>query len=435
MKLLYDISLLGIGHFDTKARSGIFRVIENLAKELVEMPECEISFCSLFNLKILFQALDYYKTVPEFADIPFTRLNNSFMRKKWHQYQMEVLNEKLRSGTIISPLTKLLTKAKWQQARVLQKISPYGNRQTFPLAAVNDADIYHTPFFSVPPTVQKSKVKKYFITCYDLIPIIKPEFCDEGTVKQMVDFFETVTPETWILCISQSARNDLLNYMGNRVDPSKAIVTPLAASSQFYQSTNKAENERMRKRYGIPEGPFILSLGTLEPRKNLNRLILAFEQLIQQQHLPDLHLILVGNKGLQWDQLVNSIRDKDDIRKRIIITGYVADKDLAALYTEATMFVYPSLYEGFGLPPLEAMKCGTPVITSNTTSLPEVVGDAGIMIAPEDTDALCQAMLTLYSQPVLRREFSSKSIVRAEQFSWRRCAEETVAAYKTSLQF
>ena len=250
----------------------------------------------------------------------------------------------------------------------------------------------------------------------------------------MSGFLATMTPGTGRRGISQSARNELLNYMGNRVDPSKAIVTELAASAQFYRSIDKEKNALVRKRYSIPDGPFILSICTLEPRKNLDRLIQAFENLIQQQNLNDLSLVLVGNKGLRSDQLMNSVKGGEAIKKRIIVTGYVADNDLAPLYTEAYMFVYPSLYEGFGLPPLEAMQCGTPVITSNSTSLPEVIGDAGIMINPEDTDALCQAMWKLYSQPALHQELSEKSIKRAAGFSWKRCAGETMNAYKSSLK-
>jgi glycosyltransferase involved in cell wall biosynthesis len=121
------------------------------------------------------------------------------------------------------------------------------------------------------------------------------------------------------------------------------------------------------------------------------------------------------------------------VRDRIVMTGYVAEDDLAPLYSGALAFVYPSLYEGFGLPPLEAMQCGTPVITSNTSSLPEVVGDAGIMVDPLDQDALCDALSRVHGSAALRRELSRRSLARARQFSWERCIDQTLAAYRTAL--
>lgn len=423
-----------MGHYDTTARSGIFRVVENLAKEMINIPECSLSFCSFHQINTVIEAVDYYKSMPDFANTPFLKPTSSFFKKKKHQHRMSRLATALQSAENISVTSKLILKAKYQKERVFQKLYATGNRKYLPLAELDEADIYHTPFFPISNEVKNSGVKSRFITCYDLIPIYKPEFCHQGVIDRMQEFLNTITPETWIFCISQSARSELITYMGNRVDPRKAIVTELAASQQFYKSMDVEANARARTRYGIPDGPFVLSLCTLEPRKNIERAVSAFAQMVQQQHLNDLSLVLVGNKGFKSQQLIDGIECSAEIKKRIIITGFVADEYLAALYTQAVMFVYPSLYEGFGLPPLEAMQCGTPVITSNVTSLPEVVGDAGIMIDPMDKDALCQAMWDVYSQPTLRQQLSEKSLNRAKQFSWKRCAQETVTAYKTSLQ-
>ena len=143
--------------------------------------------------------------------------------------------------------------------------------------------------------------------------------------------------------------------------------------------------------------------------------------------------MLVGTQGWDYNDIFEEIFKHEDIKKRIIITGYIPDEDLAALYSGALAFVYPSFYEGFGLPHLEAMQCGVPVITSNTCSLPEVVGDAGIMVDPTDADALCHSMLEIYNKSSLREAMSLKSIERAKQFSWEKCTQETLAAYKTAL--
>ncbi|HTP65773.1 MAG TPA: glycosyltransferase family 1 protein, partial [Geobacteraceae bacterium] len=134
-----------------------------------------------------------------------------------------------------------------------------------------------------------------------------------------------------------------------------------------------------------------------------------------------------------YDKIFAELARHDFSRERVIVTGYVADEDLAALYSGAIAFVYPSLYEGFGLPPLEAMQCGVPVITSNTSSLPEVVGDSGILVDPRDADALCAAMLSLYKDSDRREMLAQSALQRAAEFSWKRCVDETVRAYKNSL--
>ena len=188
-----------------------------------------------------------------------------------------------------------------------------------------------------------------------------------------------------------------------------------------------------RAKYGILDGPYILSLSTLEPRKNIDHTIRCFARLIRDENIRDLNLVLVGTKGWDFDRIFGELTNHDQLRDRIIVTGYVADEDLSAIYSGARMFVYPSFYEGFGLPPLEAMQCGVPVITSNTSSLPEVVGNAGLMVDPKDGDALCQAMFDIYRQPSLRDDLSRRSIERSRAFSWDICARETVRAYRSAL--
>ena len=191
--------------------------------------------------------------------------------------------------------------------------------------------------------------------------------------------------------------------------------------------------EQVRKKFGIPNGPYILSLSTLEPRKNIAQTIRCFVRLLEQEKIDDLSLVLVGSKGWDYDSIFEEIAASPKIRDRIIVTGYAADEDLAPLYSGATMFVYPSFYEGFGLPPLEAMQCGVPVITSNTSSLPEVVGEAGIMVDPHDADELSQAMLKIYNSTDARQRMSLESLEQAQKFSWKRCAEQTIDTYKAAV--
>jgi glycosyltransferase involved in cell wall biosynthesis len=162
--------------------------------------------------------------------------------------------------------------------------------------------------------------------------------------------------------------------------------------------------------------------------------IRTFARMVDQQNIKDLSLVLVGTKGWLYDEIFEELSRNAALKDRIIVTGFAANEDLAALYSGAVAFVYPSLYEGFGLPPLEAMQCGVPVITSNTSSLPEVVGEAGIMVSPTDEDALCQSMLDIYNSDSLQQTMSLKSIEQAKKFSWEKCMRETIDAYKTALK-
>jgi glycosyltransferase involved in cell wall biosynthesis len=148
----------------------------------------------------------------------------------------------------------------------------------------------------------------------------------------------------------------------------------------------------------------------------------------------DMRLVMVGTRGWKMESIFAELSSLGSLADRVIVTGFVPDEDLAPIYSHASMFVYPSLLEGFGLPPLEAMQCGVPVITSNTSSLPEVVADAGIMVPPSDADALCQAMTNLYQDSELHDRLASKALERAATFSWGRCADETVAAYRAALR-
>jgi glycosyltransferase involved in cell wall biosynthesis len=177
----------------------------------------------------------------------------------------------------------------------------------------------------------------------------------------------------------------------------------------------------------------VLSLCTLEPRKNLARLVTAFSRLADNPSLGDVRLVLVGALGWKTESLMETIRTVGIPRDRLVLSGHVPDEDLSALLTGASVFAYPSLYEGFGLPVLEAMQCGAPVVTSNTSSLPEVVGDAAVCIDPTDEDALAQAMTDVLLDSTLAAGLRRRGLERARTFTWRRTVDETVAAYDVML--
>ncbi|MEI2581702.1 glycosyltransferase family 4 protein [Scytonema sp. PRP1] len=433
MKVLYDISWLGVGHYYPPCRTGIFRVVENLVYGLKNSQECDLIFCTQGSSTRLSDVLDYLESNPELAGIflSYKSKDVEFRRRLCKIYRQ--LNQKLDQ---IPNSQKLAPKI--LMLKVLRKVLTYVTQSAElfyrPLShdSLAEADIYHSPYDPIPDEIRKATTRiEKFLTVHDLIPILYPDFFQYN--KDIVEkAILSLDPESWVVCVSQSTKNDLCNY-SSIIDPSKVFITYLAASKLFYNCSDSQHIELTCSKYNIPNAPYILSLSTLEPRKNIDHTIRCFLQLIQQEKIQDLNLVLVGAKGWKYDKVFAQISTHPILKDRIILTGYVADEDLAAVYSGALAFVYPSFYEGFGLPPLEAMQCGVPVITSNTSSLPEVVGDAGIMLDPKDADGLCHNLLKLYNHPSLQQSMSQKSLEQAKKFSWEKCTQQTINAYKTAL--
>jgi glycosyltransferase involved in cell wall biosynthesis len=229
-----------------------------------------------------------------------------------------------------------------------------------------------------------------------------------------------------ILTLSEFSRRDLIETY--RVDPARVFVTPAAAPPHFAPVTNATELRRIRTTYGI-ERDYILTLGSIQPRKNLVRLIEAYSSLRQSR--PDLNLpqlVLAGRRGWLEKEIFRAAA-QSELRKDILFIGYVPENDLPALFSGSLCFIYPSYFEGFGLPVLEAMQCGAPVIAGNRTSLPEVVGEAGVLVDPFDTNAIAHALAEIIEKPDHRAELRVKGLAQAKAFSWRRTAELTLEAY------
>ena len=435
MKVLYDISLLGLAHIHPNFRTGLHRVIQTVAERLVNKPEIELIFSSSYDIN----SLAYLGTNPKLSHIPFSLPAHLHTIKKIDELtkKRHTLIDKVdadKGKNLIKKLSrKMQIRYVWLQEKIYNLHNPGNDGDLINPKDLQQADIYHSPYYGIPEQVRRAKKKNVFITSYDLIPVLGAQYVTPGQTAWFENLLASITPETWALCISRDCRDDLLNYLGNRINPDRVKVTELAASDNFYPSTNKENNKEIRKKYGIPDGQYMLSLCSLEPRKNIDGVIKAFTKIVQQESIPDLNLVLVGPQAWGLDKMFQALEASKALKNRIILPGFVADEDLAALYSEALVFVYPSFYEGFGLPPLEAMQCGTPAITSNTTSLPEVVGDAGIMIPPTDLDALCDAMLSIYKSPSLRENLSKRSLERAKKFSWEKCLQQIVDAYKLSL--
>ena len=227
-----------------------------------------------------------------------------------------------------------------------------------------------------------------------------------------------------IITVSHSARDDLLRTL--KLPPEKVHVIYEAAASSFRPVTDRACLDALRRKYDLPE-QFLLFVGTLEPRKNLRRLVRALRRIRRNGYRQP--LVLVGADGWKLADLHAEIEHlglKDAVR----FTGYVPAEDLPGLFSLATLFVFPSLYEGFGLPPLEAMACGTPVLTSNSTSLAEICGGGAYLVNPRDEEEMAAALMELLDDEELRRHLGQRGRRRAQQFSWTRAARKTAAVYR-----
>jgi glycosyltransferase involved in cell wall biosynthesis len=290
--------------------------------------------------------------------------------------------------------------------------------------ATGGFDLFHSPDFTLPPVMRRPTV----LTVHDLAFFRVPEFA----YPTLRVYLQRVVPRsvrraTHVIAVSEATRRDVIEVLGIR--PERVSVVHEGVSRRFHPPSDLDAARRTALRLGIA-GPYILSVGTLEPRKNYVRLIEAFAGLRRAgiEHT----LVLAGRPGWLNEPIFSAI-DSLGLREHVRVVE-PTDADLPALYGAADLFVYASLYEGFGIPPLEALACGTPTVSSNAASLPEVVGSAALLVAPEDVDGLRSAMLRVLDDPGLQAELRARGPEQSGQFTWERAAEATVEIYRRVLQ-
>jgi glycosyltransferase involved in cell wall biosynthesis len=282
------------------------------------------------------------------------------------------------------------------------------------------ADLLHGVHYELPLRAGLPQL----VTVHDLTMLTHPEWHEASKVR----YFgwatrRAVAAARRVLCVSATTARDLgelLGVPGERID-----VTPLGTD---LRAAPAEAVDAVRRRLGL-DGPYLLGLGTVEPRKDLPTLVRAFATLAAE--LPH-RLVLAGLAGWGAGALAAEVA-ASGVAERILLAGYVPEADKAALYTGADVFAYPSRYEGFGLPVLEALACGTPTVTTTGGSLPEVAGDAAVLIEPGDVGALAAAVAKLAADPAARHDAAGRGLARAAAFTWERCAALTVAAYRRGL--
>lgn len=267
----------------------------------------------------------------------------------------------------------------------------------------------------------------YVVSIHDLSYHVHPERCPPMRRYYWYAMTQrTVALADRILTISQNSRNDIIRFFPHA--EAKTRVISLAAHRRFQRLDLQREQSELAPLEDRLTGrPYVLYLGTLEPGKNVSRIVKSFDAVAAD--FPEHVLVLAGDKGWLYESVFETI-DASKHRDRIFYVGHVGDNQAVHLFNFAEAFVFPSLYEGFGLPPLEAMACGCPVITSNRSSIPEVVGNAARLIDPENDAELTQALQEVLGNRALRDEMRQAGLERAQQFSWDKCAVETLGVYR-----
>ena len=393
VKLLFDVEKLCIE--GTKG-TGIVRVCDELIKRLVTSAD-----------------IDLYLLIPtRHGDL------NAYLK-------VQNLTERFKDKIVYLPKLKATTKSQSFYQKLRAKIlTEYLARRY--KKTLQQYDAYLSPFAPISPVVYNSDLKTFMIV-HDLIPI----YCGDGCNKNYINKFSTGIrnshPDAYF-CDSEYTAKDLVKFKPEAVNIPKHILYLGADNEKFKPVEDKAEIERVKEKYGIKTDKYFLAVSEITTRKNLVHLLQAFEIFMNDIQADDISLVLVGPVRKGYEDVANQVKGLAKYQDKIVQTGFADNEDLSPLYSGATAFIYPSLYEGFGLPVLEAMQCGTPVITCNNTSIPEVGGDAVLYINGKDKNETAMLLGRIYNDESLRQTLKTKGLARAKEFDWQKTANIVINA-------
>lgn len=280
-------------------------------------------------------------------------------------------------------------------------------------------------FFSMAHYGPRFSKVPYVVTIHDLSFLHYPAMFKRNDLYQLISWSKySVKNAVHIIAVSQTTKDDIVkNY---HVDPAKITVTYEGYDQTRFKSQSKSKVESIKSKYHI-DGDYIIFVGTLQPRKNLERLIEAFSNL----GVGFLKLVICGKKGWMYDQIFQKVQDLGLVEK-VIFTDYVPDDDLAALIAGAKAYTLPSLWEGFGIPVIEAQACGVPVIVANTSSLPEIIGESGILVDPESVDSIASGLKKVLTNKKIKSDLVKKGFANVRRFSWQTCAKRTLEVLESA---
>jgi len=403
--------LIDAVHLVNPFEDGCYRYVDEYVRVLQqESGECEWEIDLLLRDKLL-PLGDYSEDVLRV-----------FQRSRKYQKFKEFVKKKIYK---VSPLLfQCLKTAKRKVVRLL----PAREKRSI---SFDRYDIVH---ITVPSYYQLFKnvgsQTKIVMTVHDMSHLTVPHCHEPDTVRETTRGVEfAVQKASKIITISKYTKKEFLRFYPHYPDEDVIPVYLGYDRKVFYPERDPQKAQDIRRKYKIENCKYILSVSTLEPRKNLRNLIRAFDLFLQKSRASNVKLVLVGRMGWKIEDLVNEIEGKDQILR----TGHVPDEDLAPLYSDALMFCYVSFYEGFGLPLLEAMACGTPTLYADNTSMPEVVGDAGLPVKPDDIEDIANKMLIMYENDNLRARLSEEGLKRCKNFTWEKHARKVIELYSSLL--
>jgi glycosyltransferase involved in cell wall biosynthesis len=427
INLLYDATILTWGYLGGPCRAGIFFTAYNILEQF--------STDSRFKITLYLSEMSEYNHYMTFLknDVFFSQFQIITNNKQQTIYEKNISVHKNNIMLTKNILKKILF--------LLKIIKNIFFQITYYKVKKNNNDIlktidaYFSPMNAIPQEINVISTIKQFLFLHDVIPTIYPQYyTDLSSEHWYIKMINSLTKKGYYFCNSESTKNDFIRYFGSQLDERKLFVYYIASSQKLFPEYDLIKIINILEKYHVTHEKhkkYIFSFSTLEPRKNLLFTISCFIKFIEKHNINDLYFYFGGGC---WDSFIAQLKEKifnfAAYSSKLVQLGYVDDKDVNILYSNSLFFTYIPEYEGFGMPPLEAMMAGTPVITSNNSSLPEVVGDAAITITYNDEEACIKAFEDLYFDKELRSEYIKKGLERAKLFSW----EETGRKIKDKIQ-
>lgn len=402
--IIYDASLLVDAYETQLFRTGLYRVCSELLKQLVATGMFEIWLYDVMGRERIIRQY----IIPQWNGVNVLGVHSNRYQKIAYPLLRAADGYRQKQSGRFGLFFKALKNICTYLAKSCHRI--YKDKT---LVLPDGTANYISTYYPVPAWVHEHKLRATLIV-HDLIPLIHPEWFPNDANRHLLGgIIHSVKETDTVVCVSSSTRSDFLRFRMDFLDR-QVLVAHLAGAECFSPKDLKQE---IKDRYDIEGNDYLLSVCTLEPRKNLLLVIQAYELLLQKMSSATPKLLLVGAMGWKTDSLIDKIEQiNEQYPNAIVITGYLDDEELAQLYSNTLAFVYVSLYEGFGLPPLEAMQCGAAVIVSDCSSLPEVVGEAGIQVSAADKNQLFTAILNILDKD--NASLKEKSLAQASCFSW-----------------
>ena len=412
-------SLLGAARFE-RGRTGLTRYAIELMRAMKElMPDlklrCQIFERCAFDSEIAVPKIK--KLWPDLSENIYPQFRSRFRLGRLYRMIDSAVFHPMDGPSPVRLLRKFLLAP-------MRFITQMDGRRVLPRPA-----LFHS-LHLWPPPQRTLRETPYVLTIHDVLPLTRPEFFPPRLFREFRRRLGLVNPRTdHIICDSDATRREFLSLLSKPVK--HCSVVSLAASKKFLPINNSCELGKILVKWGLKADHYIFSAATLEPRKNLPLLLKCYDELVRNREVQNWPLVVAGAAGPAAKEIRHLAGASQG---KVILTGYVSDDELCALYNGAGVFVYIPHCEGFGLPPLEAMQCGAPVIVSSCSSLPAVAGDAGLKVSPSSGTELCKALKKVIHDAALRSELRHRGLERAKRFSWTQTAQMTLDIYRAAMR-